>query len=221
MDPARPSSLTTRESPATVAGTLLGMLAYMAPEQLEGRDVDARSIAELEIKRALDLNPSSASAHSLYAYYLVALGRFDEAIAERTHQRVLEPNTRVSYQYSALTYMHACRYDEALDQQTKARDLDPRAANAHATLAWILGRIGRTADSLHAGERRAIRAVDCRQNGADGGRAPGWLLHDDGAALRQRRRGEGITRSPSARAAAVSRSSNATSGNGSPSSRFR
>jgi Tol biopolymer transport system component/predicted Ser/Thr protein kinase len=37
------SALATAEKPLTEAGTLLGTFQYMAPEQLEGRDADARS----------------------------------------------------------------------------------------------------------------------------------------------------------------------------------
>src|SRR5207247_6306612 len=37
------SALPTGEKPLTEAGTLLGTFQYMAPEQLEGKEADARS----------------------------------------------------------------------------------------------------------------------------------------------------------------------------------
>src|SRR5512143_4133795 len=42
MESVTMSALPTKE-PATLAGTVLGTLPYMAPEQLEGKEADARS----------------------------------------------------------------------------------------------------------------------------------------------------------------------------------
>ena len=45
--------------------------------------------AEREFRRALDLDPTYATAHEWYGLFLTAMGRFDEAIAqEREAQRL-------------------------------------------------------------------------------------------------------------------------------------
>jgi len=47
--------------------------------------------AEEEFKRSIELNPNYASAHSQYAFYLVARGRIDEALAEISRAQELDP----------------------------------------------------------------------------------------------------------------------------------
>src|SRR5262249_54176190 len=47
--------------------------------------------AEVEFKRALELNPSSSEAHRQYGVFLKCLRRFDEAIAEGTKAQTLDP----------------------------------------------------------------------------------------------------------------------------------
>ena len=47
--------------------------------------------AEREFRQAIKLKPSYAPAHQWYSSYLVALERFDEAIAEATRTQELEP----------------------------------------------------------------------------------------------------------------------------------
>src|SRR5438132_8902234 len=38
--------------------------------------------AEIEFKRAIELNPNYATAHQWYGWYMISVGRFDEALAE-------------------------------------------------------------------------------------------------------------------------------------------
>jgi len=47
--------------------------------------------AEKEYKRAIELNPSYATAHHWYAFYFMWNDRFDEAIEEIKRARELDP----------------------------------------------------------------------------------------------------------------------------------
>jgi serine/threonine protein kinase/Flp pilus assembly protein TadD len=81
--------------------------------------------AEKELSRALELNPNDMAALNYHSYYLLELGRTDEAIAEK--KRVLEDDP-VSVGTSAelgLYYLQAGRNDEAIEQLQKALELDP------------------------------------------------------------------------------------------------
>jgi eukaryotic-like serine/threonine-protein kinase len=91
--------------------------------------------AEKQLRRAVDLNPSYASAHQWYALCLLAQGRADDAVAEIKRALVLDPvsliiNTNVG---SILTM--ARRYDQAIEQQKKTLELDPSFPSAY----WPLG----------------------------------------------------------------------------------
>jgi tetratricopeptide (TPR) repeat protein len=50
-----------------------------------------RTGAEREFRQAIEINPGYSDAHETYAYYLSAMGRFDEALAEIRHARELDP----------------------------------------------------------------------------------------------------------------------------------
>nr|UXE44500.1 serine/threonine-protein kinase PknD [uncultured bacterium] len=86
--------------------------------------------AEKELNRALELNPNDMGALDLYSYYLLEMGRTDEAIAEK--KRVLEHDP-VSVGTSAelgLYYLQAGRDDEAIQQLHKTLELDPNFPSA-------------------------------------------------------------------------------------------
>jgi TolB-like protein/DNA-binding winged helix-turn-helix (wHTH) protein/Tfp pilus assembly protein PilF len=84
-----------------------------------------RSGAEKEIQRALELNPADMDAVDYHSYYLLEVGRTDEAIAEK--KKVLEHDP-VSVGTSAelgLYLLNAGRYEEAVQQLQKTLELDP------------------------------------------------------------------------------------------------
>jgi len=68
--------------------------------------------AEREFKLAIQLAPNSADAHSSYASYLGAMGRFDEALAEAKKADELMPSQDADFVLARIHYdMHG--YDEA------------------------------------------------------------------------------------------------------------
>jgi DNA-binding winged helix-turn-helix (wHTH) protein/TolB-like protein/Flp pilus assembly protein TadD len=72
--------------------------------------------AEKEFKRALELNPNSYGAHQAYNWFLVDVGRFDEAlvIAERAEKLAEKLNVN-SRPLVAYVYLHKREYDAAIE----------------------------------------------------------------------------------------------------------
>ena len=78
-----------------------------------------------ELKRALELNPSSASTYATYGAYLLRVGRLQEAIEQFKHQLALDPVSSRSYMNAGFAYYYVRRYDEALAEIQKANALEP------------------------------------------------------------------------------------------------
>jgi len=90
--------------------------------------------AEKELKRALELNPSSAEAHDMYSGYCSALGRNQEAIAEATIAHQLDPLSMMIWVDLVGALMNAREYDRSIAEARKALAGNPDAAFA---LAWM------------------------------------------------------------------------------------
>jgi tetratricopeptide (TPR) repeat protein len=92
------------------------------------RDHDA---AETELRRAIALNPNYAVAHAYIGGYLTALGRFDEAIAERKAALRLDPLSYPLRTASCWTFYFARRPDAAIAECGEALALQPNFSRAH------------------------------------------------------------------------------------------
>ena len=80
---------------------------------------------EAEFRRAIALNANDAEAHRLYGDFLVAMGRFDEAIAEKRRSEQLDPlSVPTSWDVSRTLY-YAGHDEEAIEQAKHTLDLDP------------------------------------------------------------------------------------------------
>ena len=118
--------------------------------------------AEREFRRALALNPSDQHAHHMYANYLVAMGRFDEAIAERTRALELDPLSIRSGTLLARDYFAAGRYDQAVEQFRRMMEID-----STSPLALGLGQEGSFGlGDVYARQGRDAEALAEYQNGA-------------------------------------------------------
>jgi len=93
--------------------------------------------AEKEFRRAMELNSSYATAHHWYAYYLMAMGRQEESLAEIRHAQELDPLSLIIQRDVADMLYYARRYDEAIAQCRKTLELDPHFALANYSLYEI------------------------------------------------------------------------------------
>jgi Tfp pilus assembly protein PilF len=90
--------------------------------------------AEREYRRALQLRPSYADAHSWYAYYLAAMGRFDEAIEQVRAAETLDPLSVATHLNASWVYYLARKEDEAIAHVKRALTLDPHMSITHGSI---------------------------------------------------------------------------------------
>ena len=81
--------------------------------------------AEEGFRKAIELNPSYATAHQWYAELLAFEGRHEEALAEMHTALELDPLSAVMHHQAGQTYQLARRYDEAIQEYNNAIALDP------------------------------------------------------------------------------------------------
>ena len=91
--------------------------------------------AERGLKKAIQLNPSYASAHLWFAHYLAARGRFPEALQEVYFARDLDPLSPVIATQVGWILHHMGRIDEAIAQYRKVLRNNP-------DYVWTLWQLG-------------------------------------------------------------------------------
>jgi serine/threonine-protein kinase len=106
--------------------------------------------AEREFRRAIELNPRYSTARQWYAWYLMAMGRLDEALAEGRVAVELD-SASVSIRRSLGWLLYYSRQSEsALENLRRALTMDPTAEETHRLLALVYLQQGRYDDAAAA-----------------------------------------------------------------------
>lgn len=106
--------------------------------------------AEAEFKRALELSPSNATAHHLYAHHLLTVGRLEESVAETRKASDLDP---LNPRFASCVGWHclfARQYSEAVAQCLNVIN-DKRAVGVtYYYLGRAYGQMGKHAEAIAA-----------------------------------------------------------------------
>jgi len=80
--------------------------------------------AEKEFKRGIELKSSDEWSHEAYGWYLAAMGRFDESIAEMKRARQFDPLSLPAIAHLGIPLFYARRYDDAIEHFQEALEMD-------------------------------------------------------------------------------------------------
>jgi DNA-binding winged helix-turn-helix (wHTH) protein/TolB-like protein/cytochrome c-type biogenesis protein CcmH/NrfG len=90
--------------------------------------------AEIEYRRAVELNPNYETAHHWYATHLAAMGRLDEAMAEVRRAQELDPlSLIINLEVGRILYFRR-QNDQAIAQLQKTLEMDPNFGATHVQL---------------------------------------------------------------------------------------
>ncbi len=104
--------------------------------------------AEVEFRRALDLNPGYATAHQWYAEYLRLMGRQQDAIRENRKALELDPLSLIMHMEAGLPYYLEGQYGEAFAHYQKTLEMEPNFGLTHCVLGWLYDDQGQYAAAL-------------------------------------------------------------------------
>jgi serine/threonine protein kinase/Tfp pilus assembly protein PilF len=110
--------------------------------------------AETEFKRAIQLDPNSATAHQWYGDFLIRVGRLEEAKTELKRAKDLDPLSLAINSSVGLQLYFARQYEPAILQLKKTLDLDPNFVPAQHALEAAYAQSGMYREAV--GERQKV-----------------------------------------------------------------
>ena len=120
--------------------------------------IESRRLAETAAKKALELDPALADAHTALAY--VNNYNWNWAAAEQGYKRALElnPNYANAHNFYANYLMSRGRIDESIAASNRARELDPFSLAISSQRGFLLENARRYDEAIE--QLRAVIAMD-------------------------------------------------------------
>ncbi|NIN92470.1 hypothetical protein GTO36_05710, partial [bacterium] len=109
--------------------------------------------AEREHKQAIELNPSYATGHNLYAHYLMIMGRYEEATAENRHAQELNPLSRNVALTRGNMFWGYRQYDRSIEEFKKLVEMNPTFSPGYYWLAFPYAFKGMLDEAIAAVEK--------------------------------------------------------------------
>lgn len=114
--------------------------------------------ADEAFRRGMELSPTSTAALMAYHNYLIAMARFEEAVAVSRTMIERDPLGPASHNSHAFALLHLGRYSEALEHNARAIELGPNLGHQmlQAELYVLLERFD---DAVASAEQAGLRVV--------------------------------------------------------------
>ncbi len=121
--------------------------------------------AERELRKSIELNPSSAETHFVLATTLTALNRLPQAITEMREALVSDPLSAIYGRYLGRFMVYAGQYDAAISQSKATLELHPGYNQVQINMGSAYLGLGRPEEALEWYQRAqsqeaAVRSYD-------------------------------------------------------------
>ncbi|MPY89516.1 MAG: protein kinase [Luteitalea sp.] len=105
--------------------------------------------ADQAFQTALSLSPSLESARTQYALFLAGRGKLDDALAQVTEARVLDPYNAAILGYTGMMHHYRGEHEEAIAQLQSAVRIDPSHTHPQTGLCRVFSALGRVPQGVY------------------------------------------------------------------------
>lgn len=128
-----------------------------------------RSGAELDFRRAVQLNPSNAQSHHWFALFFSAVGKHADAVQEIEQAKKIDPRSLSVLAASGMVYFFAGNFQAAIEECDRALKIEPTFMPAIKVKRWTYSAMG---------DKESAAATFTKEINYGGGdlSQPGWRI---------------------------------------------